>query len=80
MKKFSVWVNPTFPEQSHYHDYILEKSRNDLSILERAINENWTLKELMDKYPGELIVYLEDNCSGVNVANLTNMTVSEWTW
>lgn len=57
-----------------------KESHEKLEILTQAINENWTISQLLEAFPDDVIIHISDNASGVNVANLSQHTVSEWTW
>ena len=77
MEKF---VGQNTGPNPHNDNYILEESKEELEILERAIAENWTISKLLLEFPSELEIIIGSNCSGVNVARLDSMQVTEYSW
>jgi hypothetical protein len=73
----------SFPEE--YHERVLaEKYKSIFNAIEQVkdldqmtISE---LKEFIEEHDMELIIVLGNNCSGVDILDLNNMSASEWTW
>ena len=64
----------------NFNEGLVEKYKDKLEILERAINENWSINRLIDEFDGEFAVNLGGNSSGIDVAKLDTMEVDSWTW
>jgi len=65
--------------RSSYNNFLLEKYKVDIQRLE-GVNENTTLKELEEILEDDITIVIGDNCSGVDIINLSEEYIEEWTW
>ena len=65
--------------RSSYNNFLLEKYNVEIKDLER-VNENTTLKELEEILDDDITIVIGGNCSGVDIINLSEEYIEEWTW
>ena len=64
--------------RSSYNNFLLEKYNVEIKDLER-VNENTTLKELEEILDDDITIVIGDNCSGVDIINLSEEYIEELT-